>query len=265
MEKRIVLACAVTGLLWLLSAENSCETLMDFSRGSQRTVEIILSTKKITRMVNKTYRIPLNSTNWRDGRITFADEVNETELFQADLGELVKLYPHSAWLYRMYWSFNFYWTRFGKKSFSGLWLSFSSEDPSLRSAWSPYGNDRVLSFCLNLIHFHRLNSNTTINCQAVKVRFDPLKNENPRLRSPEAIVLVSINETVIIKQTKREVYKPRSSPSNKFMKAVNGIKRAEANANALRVKTSSATLAKLKGLVEKAILSKSYSYAREVR
>lgn len=264
MEKRIVLACAVTGLLWLLSAENSCETLMDFSRGSQRTVEIILSTKKITRMVNKTYRIPLNSTNWRDWRITFADEVNETELFQADLGELVKLYPHSTWLYRMYWSFNLYWTRFGKKSFSGLWLSFSSEDPSLRSAWSPYGNDRVLSFCLYLIHFHRSNSNTTINCQAVKVRFDPLKNENPRLRSPEAIVLVSINETVIIKQTKREVYKPRSSPSNKFMKAVNGIKRAEANANALRVKTSSATLAKLKGLVEKAIRSKSYSYAREV-
>lgn len=265
MEKRIVLACAVTALLWLLSAENSCETLMDFSRGSQRTVEIILSTKKITRMVNKTYRIPLNSTNWRDWRITYDNEVNETELFQADLGELVEFYPHSARLGHKYWLVKNYWTRFGEISFSRLWLSFSSEDPSLRSAWSPYGKDRVLSFCLNRFHFHLLNSNTTINCQAVKVRFDPLKNDNPRLRSPEAIVLVSFNETVIIKQTKREVYKPRSSPSNKFMKAVNGIKRAEANANALRVKTSSATLAKLKGLVEKAIRSKSYAYAREVR
>ena len=49
------------------------------------------------------------------------------------------------------------------------------------------------------------------------------------------------------------------------MKAVNGIKRAEANANAVRVKYSSATLAKLKDLVEKAIRSKSYTYAREVR
>ena len=150
-------------------------------------------------------------------------------------------------------------------AFSRLWLSFSSEDPSLRSAWSPYGKDQVLSFCLYRSHFHLLNSNTTINCQAVKVRFNPLENENPRLRSPEAIILVTINETVIIKQTKREVYKPRSSPSNKFMKAVNGIKRAEANANAVRVKNSSATLAKLKGLVEKAIRSKSYTYAREVR
>ena len=81
----------------------------------------------------------------------------------------------------------------------------------------------------------------------------------------EPIVLVPVKEKVIIKQTKREVYKSRTSPSNKFMKAINDIELAEANANALGVKYSYSTLAKLKSLVEKAIQSKSYIYAREVR
>ena len=252
MEKRIVLACAVTALLWLLCAENSCETLMEFSRGSQRTVEIILSTKKITRMVNKTYRIPLTTmsfTPWLEFRDDY--EVNETELFQADLGDLVDLCNGSSWgdSCRI-------WIR------SPLWLSFSPEDPSLRAAWLREGRDVAVSFCESAaVSFSKRN--TTIKCQAVKVRFNSFETIFGKYK--EAIILVTINETVIINQTKREVYKPRSSPSNKFMKAVNGIKRAEANANAVRVKYSSATLAKLKGLVEKAIRSKSYTYAREVR
>lgn len=255
MEKRIVLACAVTALLWLLCAENSCETLMEFSRGSQRTVEIILSTKKITRMVNKTYRISLESvskasTEFRDGY-----EVNETELFQADLGDLVDLCGNSTWA-----DYCRIWIR------SPLWLSFSPEDPSLREAWLRVGRDVASSFCQSAAIFFS-ERNTTLNCQAVKMRFNFWKSpwDGRVFKYPTAIILVTINETVIINQTKREVYKPRSSPSNKFMKAVNGIKRAEANANAVRVKYSSATLAKLKGLVEKAIRSKSYTYAREVR
>lgn len=255
MEKRIVLACAVTALLWLLCAENSCETLMEFSRGSQRTVEIILSTKKITRMVNKTYRISLEAVS--KASIEFHDdyEVNETELFQADLGDLVDLCGNSTWA-----DYCRIWIR------SPLWLSFSPEDPSLREAWLREGRDVASSFCQSAaISFSERN--TTLNCQAVKVRFNFWKSpwDGSVFKYPTAIILVTINETVIINQTKREVYKPRSSPSNKFMKAVNGIKRAEANANAVRVKNSSATLAKLKGLVEKAIRSKSYSYAREVR
>lgn len=255
MEKRIVLACAVIALLWLLCAENSCETLMEFSRGSQRTVEIILSTKKITRMVNKTYRISLElvskaSTGFHDGY-----EVNETELFQADLGDLVDLCGNSTLA-----DYCRIWIR------SPLWLSFSPEDPSLREAWLRVGRDVASSFCLSAAIFFS-ERNTTLICQAVKVLFNFWKSpwDGRVFKHPTATILVTINETVIINQTKREVYKPRSSPSNKFMKAVNGIKRAEANANAVRVKYSSATLAKLKGLVEKAIRSKSYTYAREVR
>lgn len=229
---------------------------MEFSRGSQRTVEIILSTKKITRMVNKTYRIHLTAksfTPWLEFRDDY--EVNETELFQADLGDLVDLCNGSSWgdSCRI-------WIR------SPLWLSFSPEDPSLRAAWLMGGRDVAVSFCESAaVSFSKRN--TTLNCQAVKVRFNFWKSplDGMVFRYPGAIILVTINETVIINQTKREVYKPRSSPSNKFMKAVNGIKRAEANADAARVKYSSATLAKLKGLVEKAIRSKSYTYAREVR
>ena len=82
---------------------------------------------------------------------------------------------------------------------------------------------------------------------------------------PEPLVIMPLNETVIVNQTKREEYKPRTSPSNKFMKAIGDIELAEANANALGVKYGNATLAKLKSLVEKAIQSKSFIYARQVR
>ncbi|CAH3164627.1 unnamed protein product [Porites lobata] len=83
-------------------------------------------------------------------------------------------------------------------------------------------------------------------------------------RGVKQVILVPVKEKVLIKQTKREVYKSRTSPSNKFMKAIKDIELAEANANALGVKYSYSTLAKLKSLVEKAIQSKSYIYARQI-
>ena len=120
-----------------------------------------------------------------------------------------------------------------------------------------------------------ISSFTTIPSDKIKDSLDPsmrkdlpkdlLMTFSDKSGVPEPIVLVPVKEKVIINQTKREVYKPRTSPSNKFMKAINDIELAEANANALGVKYSYATLAKLKGLVEKAIRSKSYIYAREVR
>ena len=119
------------------------------------------------------------------------------------------------------------------------------------------------------------SSFTTIPSDKIKDSLDPsmrkdlpkdlLMTFSDKSGVPEPIVLVPVKEKVIINQTKREVYKPRTSPSNKFMKAINDIELAEANANAVGVKYSYATLAKLKGLVEKAIRSKSYIYAREVR
>ena len=80
----------------------------------------------------------------------------------------------------------------------------------------------------------------------------------------ETLLLVPFNKTVVENQTKHEVYRTRASPSNKFMKAIDEIELAQTNANALDVKYSSAALAKLKVLVERAIRSKSYKYARQV-
>ena len=68
MKKQIFFPLAVTVLLSLLAAEQSSgsffsslqltrDALMDFSRGSQRTVEIKLEPKETTRMVNKTYEL----------------------------------------------------------------------------------------------------------------------------------------------------------------------------------------------------------------
>ena len=54
----------------------------------------------------------------------------------------------------------------------------------------------------------------------------------------EPLVIIPFNETVIVNQTKREEYKPRTSPSNKFMKAIGDIELAEANANALGVRST---------------------------
>jgi len=73
-----------------------------------------------------------------------------------------------------------------------------------------------------------------------------------------------VTETVIRYQKKRKTYRPRTSPSNKFLEAINGIERAVANARASGVRYSEATLAKLKRILVTAIRSKSYKYAREV-
>ena len=73
-----------------------------------------------------------------------------------------------------------------------------------------------------------------------------------------------VTQTVITYQKKRKTYRPRTSPSNKFLEAINDIERAVANARASGVRYSDATLTKLKGLLVRAIRSKSYKYAREV-
>ncbi|XP_073229342.1 von Willebrand factor A domain-containing protein 7-like isoform X4 [Porites lutea] len=118
------------------------------------------------------------------------------------------------------------------------------------------------------------NAFTTIPSDKIKDSLDPsmrkdlpkdlLMTFSDKSGVLEPIILVPVKEKVIINQTKREVYKSRTSPSNKFMKAINDIELAEANANALGVKYGNATLAKLKSLVEKAIQSKSFIYARQI-
>ena len=212
MKKQIFFPLAVTVLLSLLAAEQSSgsffsslqftrDTLMDFSRGSQRTVEIKLKPKETTRMVNKTY-------------------------------ELVGSQAHSL------------------KSSS---LLRKVDESVMKTAYHGFA---------------------TIPSDLIKDSLDPsMRKDLPKNllttithgRGLKQVILVPVKEKVIIKQTKREVYKSRTSPSNKFMKAINDIELAEVNANALGIKYSYSTLAKLKGLVEKAIQSKSYIYAREVR
>lgn len=73
-----------------------------------------------------------------------------------------------------------------------------------------------------------------------------------------------VTQTVITYQKKRKTYRPRTSPSNKFLEAINDIERAVANARASGVRYSEATLTRLKGVLVRAIRSKSYKYAREV-
>ena len=82
---------------------------------------------------------------------------------------------------------------------------------------------------------------------------------------PPPTKLVPVTETVVTYQNKRKVYRRRSSPSNKFLEAINDIERAVANAKASGIRFSARTLNKLKALVERAIRSKSYKYARQVR
>ena len=212
MEKRIFFAWTLIVLLSLLAAEQSSgsffsslqftrDALMDFSRGSQRTVDINLEPENTTRMVNKTYVLIESQANG----------IAETSLKKVDESVM--------------------------KTATNAFTTIPSDtikdslDPSMRK---DLPKDLLMTF-------------------------------SDKSGVPEPIVLVPVKEKVIINQTKREVYKPRTSPSNKFMKAINDIELAEANANALGVKYSYATLAKLKGLVEKAIRSKSYIYAREVR
>ena len=211
MKKQIFFPLAVTVLLSLLAAEQSSgsffsslqltrDALMDFSRGSQRTVEIKLEPKETTRMVNKTY-------------------------------ELV-----------------------GSKAKKTMFSSLKKVDESVMKTAIP--------------------GFATIPSDLIKDSLDPsVRKDLPKKLlttvthdgGPKQVILVPVKKKVIIKQTKREVYKSRTSPSNKFMRAIKDIELAEVNANALGIKYSSSTLEKLKGLVEKAIQSKSYIYARQVR
>ena len=214
MEKRIFFAWTLIVLLSLLAAEQSSgsffsslqftrDALMDFSRGSQRTVDINLESKNTTRMVNKTYVLIESQANG----------IGETSLSVKKVDESV-----------MKTTTNAFTTIPSDKIKDSL-------DPSMRK---DLPKDLLMTF-------------------------------SDKSGVLEPIILVPVKEKVIINQTKREVYKSRTSPSNKFMKAINDIELAEANANALGVKYGNSTLAKLKSLVEKAIQSKSFIYARQVR
>ena len=210
MEKRTFFAWTVTVLLSLFSAKQSSgnffsslqftrDALMDFSRGSQRTVDITLEPKKTIEVVNKTYIMPTGEA--KSG------------------SKLVEL----------------------------------------------KGNNKTI----------RPGAFSTIPSEDIKNWFDPSMRKNlPKqllmtMRvsengMKEPLVLVPFNKTVVKNQTKHEVYRPRTSPSNKFVKAINDIELAQTNAYASSVKYSSAALAKLKLVVERAIRSKSYKYARQV-
>ena len=212
MAKPMFFAWTLTVLLSMLSAKQASgsflsslqftrDALMDFSRGSQRTVNITLEPKKTTRIVNKTYALIASRTH---SSRTLIKKVDESVIKTAH-PFVIGTIPSD--------------------------LIKGSLDPSVRKDLPK----KLL---------------TTLSVKS---------------GVPEQIILVPVKEKVIIKQTKREVYKSRTSPSNKFMKAIYDIELAEANANALGVKYSYSTLAKLKSLVEKAIQSKSYIYARQVR
>ena len=210
MEKRIFFTWTVTVLLSFFSPHQSSgsffsslqftrDALMDFSRGSQRTVDITLEPKKTIEVVNKTYIMPTGEA--KSG------------------SKLVEL----------------------------------------------KGNNKTI----------RPDAFSTIPSEDIKDWFDPSMRKNlPKqllmtMRvsengMKEPLVLVPFNKTVVKNQTKHEVYRPRTSPSNKFVKAINDIELAQTNAYASSVKYSSAALAKLKLVVERAIRSKSYKYARQV-
>ena len=220
MGKRIFFTWALTTLLSLLSAKQSSgsflsslqftrDALMDFSRGSQRTVDITLASKITTKTVNKTYKLTRPLPNRYSPKYKLVEVkgiskktsngTKEPDVFLTVSSEHIKLFLNSS-------------------------------IPSMRKMKDNLPEQILL--------------------------------ENNAI---EPLVIIPFNETVIVNQTKREEYKPRTSPSNKFMKAINDIELAEANANALGVKYGNATLAKLKSLVEKAIQSKSFIYARQVR
>lgn len=67
-----------------------------------------------------------------------------------------------------------------------------------------------------------------------------------------------------VTQTVRRVYRPRLSPSNKFLEVLNDIERSVANAKASQIPYTARSLPNLESLVEKAVKSKSYKYARQV-
>ena len=214
MGKRIFFTWALTTVLSLLSAKQSSgsflsslqftrDALMDFSRGSQRTVDITLASKITTKTVNKTYKMTRSSRN-------------------------------------------LYSPKYKLVEVKGI-IKKTSNDTTEPDLFSTVSSERIK---------HLLDS----SIPSMRKMKDNLPKqillENDAM--PEPLVIMPLNETVIVNQTKREEYKPRTSPSN-------NIELAEANANALGVKYGNATLAKLKSLVEKAVQSKSFIYARQVR
>ena len=210
METRIFFAWTVTVLLSLFSAKQSSgnffsslqftrDALMDFSRGSQRTVDITLEPKKTIKVVNKAYIMPTG-------------EAKSASMLVELKGSNKTIRPDS---------FSTIPSEYIKNWF----------DPSMRK-----------NLPKQLLMTMRVSENGM----------------------KEPLVLVPFNKTVVKNQTKREVYRPRTSPSNKFVKAINDIELAQTNAYASSVKYSSAALAKLKLVVERAIRSKNYKYARQV-
>ena len=94
-----------------------------------------------------------------------------------------------------------------------------------------------------------------------------LKGElNKRTKSMRNFTIPTKNitreEITYTKESK--TYRPRLSPSNKFLEAINDIERAVAKAKASGFRYRKETFNKLKGLLARAIRSKSYKYAREV-
>lgn len=214
METQIFFAWSliITVLLSLLSAEQSSgsffsslqftrDALMDFSRGSQRTVEIKLEPKKTTKMVNKTYQLIAGQKE--SGGPTLV-EVKESE----------------------------------NNTGSTDWFSTLSSE-GVKDLFDPSMRKHVPK---QILVTTQVNSKGDV----------------------KTLLFVPFNKTVVKNQTKHEVYRTRTSPSNKFMKAINDIELAQTNAYASSVKYSSAALAKLKVLVERAIRSKSYKYARQI-
>ena len=196
MQKRIFLAWTLIVLLSLAAEQSSGsffsslqftrDALMDFSRGSQRTLDINLEPKKTMKMVNKTY-------TWRKSKAK-------------SMAELVEV-----------------------------------KDSGKKSVHRKLGHDKYAT----------MPSEKTKNLLDPSMRKDLPKQLLTTIRVDKEgklrpLILIPVNETVIINQTKREVYRPRTSPSNKFVKAINDIELAQTNAYASDVNYSSAALAKLK-------------------
>ena len=213
MKKPIILLLAATALLLLLFAEQTSgsffsslqftrESLMGFSRGSERTVDI-LTPKKTTETVSME---------------TVATTAKETE---------IKSFPkfHRKWSTSVESKFHRPTAKKTKiKSF-----------PKFHRKWSTSVESK----------FHR---------PTATVPWVPPPTE-----------LIPITKTVVTYENKRKVYRQRSSPSNKFLEALNDIERAVVNAKASGIRYSDRTLARLKALVERALRGKSYKYARQVR
>ena len=226
MGKRIAVTWALTTLLSLLSAKQSSgsflsplqftrDALMDFSRGSQRTVDVTLAPKTITKTVSKIYKMTrsnpeVRSPNWK---IVEVKGVNK----KTSNGTKEPARPWDEYL-------DFIMKRIRPEGFEDLF---------------PVGKPLPK------------------NSIGISIQVNTNGHE-------ETLLHVPFNKTVVENQTKHEVYRTRASPSNKFMKVINEIELAQTNANASDVKYSSAALAKLKVLVERAIRSKSYKYARQV-